>query len=753
MRGKKFRNAGACLLSAALAATMVVVPAGGIQNADAATSSAYWSAPSSAATVDSNNLKTYGVRAGSAGPDFLGISNTNFDVTGSKPTSNTQTALDGDSMTGTYGAGLAIWATSVNENVNPYYANLYYNAMTDGTATAATTWSSNNNSWGDSNGVSSTINGTSTATIAGLEFESDIIFGANKTTSWQNFNYSSTTIGQAVANKTTGYDSYDPTFVNNDSTNLWTQIYTLNNLAKTADKMKSGTSKTTRYDSNSATTGALSYEKALRGNLLYIASQIDKGKVEKKTVAYLYAIDENDTGYFFIPQASGLTKGTDTGETNNSAEDTADSNYAANNGTIDLDYMDTLPFITNTFTGGTKVSGGIVMKVEDIYKTNPATSVSSSQTSALKDVDTIIFNTTVNTDLQGTSGGKNSSGINNAAALTESSVTTWAKKHGYTGSQVIAGDDFGTSSNQGFGSVETTADGMSPMLYCKRNYTTDKPARAAWAFSKVYPELYPNEDASYAYWVDKVYHINTADVATVVKYMTNQSDSVEYSSSIASTLESHYQTGLNWWMTTGRYKSAWNKYAYYNGSTRASYYDSLAKSEELTNTIGIFAPTSTWAAKATATGIATGKKATAGKGASKATYKVTSNTKNTATYVKCKSSKKSVTVPAKVTIKGKAYKVTAVAAKAFKGKKATKVTLGKNVKTVKKGAFKGSKVKTVVVKTTKLTKKSVKGSLKGSKVKTLKVNVGKTKADKKYVKKYKKVFKKKTSGKKVTVKR
>ncbi|MGI6034158.1 MAG: hypothetical protein ACOX69_12125, partial [Coriobacteriales bacterium] len=86
------------------------------------------------------------------------------------------------------------------------------------------------------------------------------------------------------------------------------------------------------------------------------------------------------------------------------------------------------------------------------------------------------------------------------------------------------------------------------------------------------------------------------------------------------------------------------------------------------------------------------------------------------------------------------------------GKKATKVTLGKNVKTIKKNAFKGSKAKTIVVKTKKLTKKSVKGSLKGSKVKTVKVNVGKTKVDKKYVKKYKKAFTKKNCGKKVTVK-
>ncbi len=100
-------------------------------------------------------------------------------------------------------------------------------------------------------------------------------------------------------------------------------------------------------------------------------------------------------------------------------------------------------------------------------------------------------------------------------------------------------------------------------------------------------------------------------------------------------------------------------------------------------------------------------------------------------------------------------KVKTIKASAFKAfPKLKTVTLGKNVKTIKKNAFKGSKVKTVVVKSKKLTKKSVKGSLKGSKVKTIKVDVSKKKAaDKKYVKKYKKIFTKKNAGKKAAVKR
>ena len=84
----------------------------------------------------------------------------------------------------------------------------------------------------------------------------------------------------------------------------------------------------------------------------------------------------------------------------------------------------------------------------------------------------------------------------------------------------------------------------------------------------------------------------------------------------------------------------------------------------------------------------------------------------------------------------------------------TKIVIGKKAKTIKKGTFNTyKKTKTLEIRSKKLTKKSVKGSLKGSKITTIKVKVGKAKANKKYVKKYKKFFTKKNAGKKVKVKR
>ena len=91
---------------------------------------------------------------------------------------------------------------------------------------------------------------------------------------------------------------------------------------------------------------------------------------------------------------------------------------------------------------------------------------------------------------------------------------------------------------------------------------------------------------------------------------------------------------------------------------------------------------------------------------------------------------KSVTIPAAVAITGKNFNVTGI----------------------NSGAFSGTKVKTLTVRTKLLTKKSVRDSLKGSKVKTVKVKVGKKKENKKFVKKYKKIFTKKNAGKKAAVK-
>ena len=403
-------------------------------------------------------------------------------------------------------------------------------------------------------------------------------------------------------------------------------------LASAADGLKANSSGLiTRYDNNSAAASATSYRYAINGQLLYIASQIDAHAANSavgtgmKTVAYLYAIDGDmsgaNTAYFFTPTASGLLAGDDTGKgvdsnPNKTSATNPDDNYAANNPTINMGYMGTLPFVTNTYDSGvayvtttvyddaaghdeTVSIPGIVMKVEDIYKANPACTLSiaaNATDQALKDVDVIIFNSTTATSLNGTSGGKNSSYVVNTTPLTANAVVSWAARHGFSGT-VLSGDDFGTSNNQWDANGTRNDGNQAPLLYCQRNYTADKNARAAWAFSKVYPELYKlngveKANATYGYWVDKIYHVNTSDVNTVAGILTNQNpNDFAYSADICAMVENNAVTGYAWWTNQSHNLSIWDSYKFYTGSTRASYYSGDSDSEEQLNTIEIFGPT------------------------------------------------------------------------------------------------------------------------------------------------------------------
>ncbi len=125
-----------------------------------------------------------------------------------------------------------------------------------------------------------------------------------------------------------------------------------------------------------------------------------------------------------------------------------------------------------------------------------------------------------------------------------------------------------------------------------------------------------------------------------------------------------------------------------------------------------------------------------------ASYKVTSTSKKTAavSYQAPKSkNSKAVTIPSTVKYKGVTYKVTAISDKACAGmSKLTKVTIGANVKTIGKNAFKSCKnLKTITIKSTKLNsvgKNAIKGIYKKAVIKcpAKKVNT------------YKKLFKKNT---------
>lgn len=130
------------------------------------------------------------------------------------------------------------------------------------------------------------------------------------------------------------------------------------------------------------------------------------------------------------------------------------------------------------------------------------------------------------------------------------------------------------------------------------------------------------------------------------------------------------------------------------------------------------------------------------------TYKVTSTKNKEISFYQTSSNAASVTIPKTVKIQGKTYKVTSVAANAFKNnKKLTSVTIGSNITKIGSKAFYGcSKLKKITVKSSKL--KSVgKNALQGIyKKAVIKVPKGK------YTK-YKNLFKNKGQKKTVIIKK
>ncbi len=131
----------------------------------------------------------------------------------------------------------------------------------------------------------------------------------------------------------------------------------------------------------------------------------------------------------------------------------------------------------------------------------------------------------------------------------------------------------------------------------------------------------------------------------------------------------------------------------------------------------------------------------AGSKGSKASYVVKG--KKSVRYDLCmvSSKKKTATVPSKVKIGKKTYKVTAVSAYAFPNdKNLTSVIIGKNVKRIGKNAFCGcTNLKILTIKSRKLSAKGVKKCLKDSSVETIIVPDGTEKH-------YAKLFAKENSG-------
>ena len=146
-----------------------------------------------------------------------------------------------------------------------------------------------------------------------------------------------------------------------------------------------------------------------------------------------------------------------------------------------------------------------------------------------------------------------------------------------------------------------------------------------------------------------------------------------------------------------------------------------------------------------------GSKCTAGGNRYLVTKAALSGKAGKATLIQA-ANKKHLIVPSRVRLAdGGNYIVTVVGKGAFKAGKIRKVTISSEVKKLASGAFAGSRVVKLVLKTRKLTRSRVKGSLKASKIKMVLVRAAKGRKNKRIIKKYKKWFVRSVAGKKVKV--
>lgn len=126
---------------------------------------------------------------------------------------------------------------------------------------------------------------------------------------------------------------------------------------------------------------------------------------------------------------------------------------------------------------------------------------------------------------------------------------------------------------------------------------------------------------------------------------------------------------------------------------------------------------------------------------SNAKYTVTDTVKKNVTYIAPVTIKaKTITIPATIKINGEIYKVTKIDKNAFKGnKKVTKIVVGSNIQSIGNYAFSGcKKLKTIIIRSKKLTTKTVsKKAFKGIAKKVV------VKVPKKKRTAYKKLLKKK----------
>ncbi|MGN0077169.1 MAG: hypothetical protein ACI36V_00090 [Coriobacteriales bacterium] len=246
-----------------------------------------------AASDASKYVSCASYRAAEPAPELLGLSNV---------ATNTAWAKVGELNWGA--PYYYLFGTSTyNSNPNPYMVNAVYNAqnadaIAAGSKTAATPAMvfDGYRTGGPTASVEpyGAVEGNETV----WDMLPDVILGNNK-----GYDYNSAEFAGAAA-AANGVSSYSTIGVVYDSTNIYTMIDSMYNLASAGKKAAASTGKTTRY--GNPTDIAENYELYVKGIQGYVLKKL--GSKEKKTVALISNYDPATETYTLVP--TGVAEGT-----------------------------------------------------------------------------------------------------------------------------------------------------------------------------------------------------------------------------------------------------------------------------------------------------------------------------------------------------------------------------------------------------------------------------------------------------------
>ncbi|MGN0703620.1 MAG: hypothetical protein ACI4LD_03570, partial [Lentihominibacter sp.] len=274
------------VISAVMVLTTLFVPTLSF----AASTDATWQTPTEPMSVDDNVVTVAGHAANSSSVHFLGgnlVTARSSDLKGVSDTNTAEQNLKAIAAISEVG----VFGTSINDNPDPYWWNLFYNYYAKANGKEETNDAVKVSALGSPmmantvliDGVYNDMTLEGTALPHSLGQKADVLLGIGADAQGNGNGY--TALLNTMKDFINNGGDYNPIMVRYKSANLQDHVDIMYDLADALKQVCEKSGKTTRYED--PTEIAQKYEAYVKGLQLYMVSEIEKGTVEKKTVAII----------------------------------------------------------------------------------------------------------------------------------------------------------------------------------------------------------------------------------------------------------------------------------------------------------------------------------------------------------------------------------------------------------------------------------------------------------------------------------